>query len=75
MRITIHSRLDGPLSFWMPDNGGYVRIERDHDTGTLGQQICYGGYYRGNTVSSTPDSFPRDVRRWYRAYRRNMLKA
>lgn len=67
-RITIKSRKVGHKTFWMPDTGGYVRLESDGKTGTLGRQICYGGGFRGNTVSSTPDTFEADVRKWWRAY-------
>lgn len=70
-RITIKSRTFGPKTFWMPDNGGYVRLESDGKPGTLGKQICYGGGFRGNTVSSSPETFEADVRKWWRAYRKS----
>lgn len=63
----------GTLTFFMPDNGGYVRLERGAKYGTLGDQICYGGDFRGNTVTATPDTLAYECRRWWRQ-RREWLK-
>jgi hypothetical protein len=51
-----------------PHDSKYVRLEEDGKTGTLAPQICYGGGFTGNTVSSTPATFERDCRTWYRQY-------
>ena len=65
--MTIKSRkLDQNLTFFMPDDGGYVRLEGEHTHGALGRQICDGGDFKGSTISSTPGSFAQDCRRWYR---------
>ena len=75
MRMTIKSRsFNREFEFWMPDDGGYVRLEREGRTGTLGEQICYGGGFRGNTISSSPDGFEHACRSWYRAHMRDAKK-
>ena len=68
--LTLKSRkLGREFSFFMPDGGGYVRLERSANHGTLGTQICYGGGFRGNTIRCDDDAeFKREVRRWYRDY-------
>lgn len=66
--LTIKSRkLDRDFEFFMPDGGGYVRLERGANHGTLGDQICYGGGFRGNTIRcASEDEFRTECRRWYR---------
>ena len=73
--FTIHSRkLNRNFTFSAniddskPRDSKYVRIEEDGKTGTLAPQICYGGGFMGNTVSSTPETFERDCRTWYSQY-------
>jgi hypothetical protein len=83
MRLTIKAKkeietLTGTekpvFKFWAPDNGGYVRLESDGKSGTLGQQICDGGGFSGSTVSCSPANFDRVCRSWYRAYMRVATK-
>lgn len=68
--LTIRSKkLNREFSFFMPPNGGYVRLEDDRNHGTLGRQICVGGGFMGNTiVAYTEESFKRQCREWYRAH-------
>lgn len=73
--FTIHSRklnrdftFNANLDDSQPHNSKYVRLEWDGKTGTLAPQICYGGGFTGNTVSSTPATFKRDCLTWYRQY-------
>ena len=68
-RFTIKTRNHGAKSFFVPDNGGYVRLE-DTGTnhGTLGRQICYGGGFYGNTVTADAGSLERKARRWWRQH-------
>lgn len=68
--FTIKSRkLNRDFDFFMPDSGGYVRLENGANHGTLGEQICYGGGFRGNTIlCSSEDEFKAECRRWYRAH-------
>ena len=77
MRLTIRAKTEietiygtekPVFEFWAPDNGGYVRLESDGKSGTLGQQICDGGGFSGGTVSATPENFTRVCRSWYRQY-------
>lgn len=56
-RYTIQSK-EGDLRFFMPDNGGYVRLENDVRIGTLADQICQGGSVGyGSTLTATPETF------------------
>lgn len=73
--FTIHSRkfnrdftFNCNLDDSKPNDSRYVRLEENGKTGTLAPQICYGGRFRGSTVSSTPATFERDCRTWYRQY-------
>lgn len=69
MRFSIKSRkLNRVFDFYMPDRGGYVRLENGSDHGTLGRQICAGGTFLGTTIDSSPDTFETDCRAWYRAH-------
>lgn len=62
----ITSRTHGTISFFMPDNGGYVRLESVGNSGTLGKQICTGGDFMGSTISATPATFESACRRWHK---------
>jgi hypothetical protein len=66
MRFSINTRDEGKLEFWAPDNGGYIRLESPNNSGTLGQQICDGGRFMGNTLSagSSLESLARVARAW-----------
>ena len=60
MRLTIKNR-----EFWMPNEGGYIRLESPGAEGVLGQQICEGGGLDdGATIRSTPAKFEEDCLRW-----------
>ncbi len=65
---TIKSRkLGQELDFYMPDGGGYIRLEDGANTGTLGKQICHGGDFKGSTMTAySEDDFKAQCRRWYR---------
>jgi len=70
--FSINSRkLDREFSFFMPDNGGYVRLEDGANHGTLGRQICHGGGFQGSTIyCSDEDDFRDECRHWYRSFMR-----
>jgi len=75
MRFSINSRvLNETFDFWAPDNGGYVRLEKGHNIGTLGHQICHEGRLSGSTVScaGSQDEFERICRNWYRSHMRRV---
>ena len=65
-RLVIKSRILGEQSFFMPDNGGYIRLESEGRSGTLGAQICEGGTFRGDTISASPTTFESECRKWHR---------
>lgn len=73
-RFTIKTRTEGNLDFFMPDQGGYVRLEQGRKHGTLAPQICYGGDFRGSTVTAKPDTFESECRRWWRQRQRWLKK-
>ena len=63
-RITINTRDVGALTFFVPDAGGYVRLESSGKSGTLGQQICEGGGTMGSTLSASESTLATVARRW-----------
>lgn len=64
---------DGALSFWAPEGGGYIRLERIGKPGTLGMQICERGGFSGNTLSCGKGErgFRSLCCKWARDYVRN----
>jgi len=73
-RTTIKTRDNGTLEFFVPNNGGYVRLESGSQHGTLGRQICDGGGFRGNTLTATPESLPLVAHQWLRQARTAMRR-
>lgn len=69
--FTIKTRKHGDKTFFVPDQGGYVRLEMGQNHGTLGRQICHGGGFRGNTITAQPDTLEVEARRWWRQHLRN----
>lgn len=68
MRTTI--KIDGnEYNFWMPDEGGYVRLEEGNNFGVLGRQICNRGFF-GNTLTATPETFKKKCTKWAKMQRR-----
>lgn len=70
-RMTIKTRDQGTLQFFVPDAGGYVRLESDAQPGTLGRQICEGGGFTGSTLQATPETLATVARRWWKQRQRN----
>lgn len=68
-RFAINTRTNGSMEFFVPDNGGYVRLESEGKSGTLGRQICEGGGFMGSTIMADEKTLEAKARRWYRAYR------
>ena len=68
-RFTIKSRNQGNFTFFVPDAGGYVRLESDSNSGTTAQQICHGGRFSGGTILAAPDTLERVAHAWYSAFR------
>lgn len=77
MNITIKSKkLNKEFTFFRNAGDGlkYVYLEQDGNPGTLGDQICEGGAFSGNTVSCSQVGFESTCRRWYRAHMRRLEK-
>jgi len=74
MEHSIESRiLNRTVTFSRPGQS-YVYVDLNGHSGTLGQQLCEGGYLSGFTVSywgNDEAGFRRLCQRWYRAYVRN----
>ena len=68
-RFTINTRDAGTLEFFVPDNGGYVRLESGGRSGTLAPQICKGGGFMGSTLTATAETLPTVAKRWNRQRR------
>ena len=68
-RITINTKDEGAMEFWVNDDGGYVRLELSGRPGTLGKQICEGGGFMGNTLSANEANLAQVARRWNRQRR------
>jgi hypothetical protein len=64
--FTIKSKLHGDQSFFVPDQGGYVRLESGRNHGTLGKQICDGGGFHGSTLEANSDTLEKVARRWWK---------
>jgi hypothetical protein len=73
MNYTIKTRKFGALTFWCQDGGGYVYVDINGQHGCLGQQICEGGGFRGNTVYSK--DLPTSAHRWWKQYSKMERKA
>ena len=65
--LEIKTRKHGTVTFCMPTAGGYVRVDLNGASGTLGSQICDGGMFSGSTISASPKSFEKTCRRWWAA--------
>jgi hypothetical protein len=69
----------GEVTFTAPaateNRAGYVWIESEHGYPARDRrQICYGGDFRGNTVTATTGSLKADAQAWLRARRRYLRK-
>ena len=69
--FTIKSRNHGEKTFFVPDNGGYVRLENGRNHGTLGKQICYGGAFSGGTGTADAGTLAATAPKWWSQYLRN----
>lgn len=72
MRLVIKSKiLKKTLTF---DDAGdsYIYVDLNGKEGTLGNQICKGGYLSGSCLKAKDDTdFVRVCKNWYRAYIKN----
>lgn len=71
MKTTISTKSHGEITFFVPILGGYVWVDLNGKSGTLGNQICRGGNLRGSTKSFHGDdraAFDKLCRNWWKAY-------
>jgi len=47
---------------------GYVYIDLNGQEGTLGNQICTGGYLMGSTISCSEKEFIPTCKTWWKQY-------
>lgn len=68
MNFTISSKKFGTSEFYVPDNGGYVRIvEKDVYGDEYLIQICESGGYSGRTLTASPKNARSVCYDWMRA--------
>lgn len=71
MELKIKSRkLERTLTFSRPGNF-YIFVDINGGAGSLGRQICRGGYNTGSTIGYDGDDeaeFARICRLWYRSF-------
>lgn len=74
MKFTINSRkFKQKITFSRPGQG-YIFVDLNGQPGTLGRQICDGGYLMGGTLAYYGDDqteFEAICKRWWKAYLRN----
>ena len=73
--FTINTRNHGPATFFVRDsatvgNSGYVYLESNGNSGTLGKQICEGGDFSGEALSATVESLEKVAKAWHRKHLR-----
>jgi hypothetical protein len=70
MELVIKSRKLGKAITFTRPGRDYIYADLNGRVGTLGVQICRGGYTMGSTLSYSGDNeeqFKRICRNWYRA--------
>jgi len=78
MQFTIKSRVLGKdVTFYRPGSFYIYTDVENGKAGTLGNQICEGGYLMGDTIGVWGDGWKDACRKWFRQYivqlRRNMV--
>ena len=54
-------------------HGHYVYVDLNDLEGTLGNQICDGGYLTGNTISCSEKEFTHTCKTWWKLYLRRII--
>lgn len=73
MKTTINTKSNGEVTFFSPNNGGYIWVDLNGKPGTLGNQICHGGNLMGSTMSYRGEdqaAFDKLCRNWWKSYRK-----
>ena len=60
----------GTRTFWVPEDGGYVRETTDARRGTVGVHICQYLLSTGLVLFATPNNLAEVIRREHNAYER-----
>lgn len=71
--MVIRSRKLGKVLEFSRPGRGYIYVNINGGSGTLGRQICSGGKLTGSTIAYYGDDtegFERICRRWYRQFLR-----
>lgn len=77
MKLSIKSKKLGRTITFSRPGESYIYVDFNGEPGTLGEQICDGGSFRGPTISYLGDDqreFEAICRRWYRSFIRAMNK-
>ena len=75
MLTTIKSRkLGKDVTFFTGNGTRYGWVDLNNQSGTLGNQICYGGSLAGSTVTfrGTQENFDSICRFWFKSYIRDI---
>lgn len=77
MKCSLYSRkLDQEITFSRPGSS-YIYADTNGQSGTLGRQICAGGYLMGDTLSYDGDDqkvFESICRSWFKKYIKNQTR-
>lgn len=71
MELTIKSRkLNKTVTFFKLSfkETSYIWVDLNGKKGTLGKQICKGGYLQGEAITSTDQDFEKICKRWLNQY-------
>ena len=75
MELTIKSRkLNKDVTFFKNNYAKelcYIFVDLNGKKGTLGKQICKGGYLQGGAITSTDQDFEKICKRWLNQYYTN----
>lgn len=77
MRFKIKSKVFGREITFSRPGSWYIYVDLNDQSGSLGFQICHGGYLMGDTVEyigDDYDEFEKVCRRWYRSAVRNLKR-
>ena len=72
MELTIKSRkLNKDVTFFKNNYAKglcYIFVDLNGKKGTLGKQMCKGGYLQGEAITSTDQDFEKICKRWLNQY-------
>lgn len=78
MTYTTRTQEFGEITFSAPaateTTQGYVYVDTNGQSGTLGRQICYGGDFMGSTITASDATLKAEAQRWLRQRREWMRK-